>query len=110
MQAQQSRFLLWGNNPRALEQMTSEDNLMYFQHGIRLEIIDEQRFLAKVVIAENAKKVILRELDLLGINEKVLFPGLDSIGRYVDEYYRDTTEKHDETILKKKPYSNSIND
>lgn len=110
MQAQQSRFLLWGDNPRALEQMTSEDNLMYFQHGIRLEIIDEQRFLAKVVIAENAKKVILRELDLLGINEKVLFPGLDSIGRYVDEYYRDTTEKHDETILKKKPYSNSIND
>lgn len=30
----------------------------------------------------------MRELDSVGINEKTLFPGLDGIGRYVEQRFR----------------------
>ena len=34
------------------------------------------------------KQPLLRELDMVGINEKTLFPGLDGIGRYMERKFR----------------------
>ena len=39
-------------------------------------------------IFSDQKQSIIRELDLCGINEKSLFPGLDGTGRYIEMKYR----------------------
>jgi len=35
-----------------------------------------------------SQQSILRQFDMMGINEKTLFPGLDGIGRYIEAKYR----------------------
>ena len=39
-------------------------------------------------IHADRKQTLMRELDSVGINEKTLFPGLDGIGRYVEQRFR----------------------
>lgn len=88
MSAQSSRFLLWGNNQSALENMIDADNEMQFCPGVTLNITDDQRFLAKLIIPYKCKHHIMKELDLLNINEKSIFPGLDGIGKYINKHYQ----------------------
>lgn len=88
MSAQSSRFLLWGNKEIELEKMISKENWMYLlsnDHKNNPE--NEQRFLSKIIIPSFCKHSIMQELDLLNINEKSVFPGLDGIGKYINKYY-----------------------
>ena len=89
MSAQSSRFMLWGDNQTALEDMTCAENVMSLcPDGVAYRIAQDQRFLAKVIIPAACKHGIMRELDLLNINEKSIFPGLDGVGRYINKYYK----------------------
>jgi len=45
------------------------------------------RYILKAIVPSNFKTSLLRELDNLGINEKNLFPGLDSIGKYINSVF-----------------------
>ena len=92
MSAQSSRFLLWGNNQSALENMIKAVNEMQLCPGVRFEPQGDQRFLAKMVIPAECKHSIMRELDLLNINEKSIFPGLDGIGKYINKYYQNNVD------------------
>lgn len=93
MSAQSSRFMLWGNNQSALEDMTTAENAMSLcPDGVTYRIADDQCFLAKVVIPTGCKHGIMRELDLLNINEKSIFPGLDGVGRYINKYYKNNPD------------------
>ena len=47
----------------------------------------EKQYLFKLDIDKNRKQYLIRQLDMLGINEKTLFPGLDGIGRYIERKY-----------------------
>ncbi|MDL2218659.1 FRG domain-containing protein [Christensenellaceae bacterium OttesenSCG-928-M15] len=93
MGAQSSCFMVWGNKTDALENMTPDENWMRLtnkkEDGSR-EFGREQKtdFLLKLEIHEYAKPEILRQLDLMEINEKRLFPGLDGIGKYIERKYR----------------------
>lgn len=88
MSAQSSRFLLWGKNEMSLEDIIEESNKMtLLPDGIKYSIAGDQRFLAKIIISGDSKHHIIRELDLLGVNEKTMFPGLDGIGHYLGRYY-----------------------
>lgn len=53
------------------------------------ENVDNQRngILAKIIIPSNKKSEVLEQLNLCGVNEKTIYPGLDGIGRYVREKY-----------------------
>ena len=89
MSAQASRFMLWGTDRSALEDMIDEENWMKFTpEAISLWIENDQRFLAKIVIPFECKHRIMEELDLLNISSKAVFPGLDGIGRYINKYYQ----------------------
>jgi hypothetical protein len=96
MSAQASKFLLWGKNEKPLEDMIDKSNKMEFSpDGVKYLNADDQRFLSKIIISGEYKHCILRELDVLGINEKSLFPGLDGIGRYIEKHYKVNADDRD---------------
>ena len=92
MSAQSSYFLVWGANKKPFEEMISADlymDLPETENGIRMIGEAQQSdILFKFFIHADRKQPLLRELNMVGINEKTLFPGLDSIGRYVERQYR----------------------
>lgn len=52
------------------------------------DVLRRQAMLFKFQIVADAKQTIFRDLDLMGINEKTLFPGLDGIGQYIEKKNR----------------------
>lgn len=92
MSAQSSRFLLWGEDQSALEDMIKPDNEMQLDTGMNVDFINDEHFLGKMIVPAECKKGIMKELDLLNINEKSIFPGLDGIGRYLNKYYEDNSD------------------
>lgn len=93
MSAQSSYFLAWGYDSRALEDLVNPNSFMrskqeVMESGNRPDDFDDMRFLYRVLIRKANKQKIIRQLDLLGINEKTLFPGLDGIGNYIERKYR----------------------
>lgn len=85
MNAQASRFMLWPNQRFDFEKILKPRDYMDFNTDSEQNQFGE--FALKLIIPKENKKKILEELDLLGINEKNLFPGLDSIGKYVNFLY-----------------------
>lgn len=55
---------------------------------LKKEEFSNEKYAFKVIIPAKRKKEIIRQLDLLGINEKSIFPGLDSIGNYIDTHFK----------------------
>lgn len=88
MSAQESRFLVWGSWHDPLNEMVDTNNFMKPIAGVRFETFDDQSFLLKITIPGSSKNSLLKELDLLGVNEKSIYPGLDGIGRYIKDRYR----------------------
>lgn len=89
MSGQASCFLVWGWNHNALETMVEQNNWMdsdVDSMGEKDE--DDQRFLAKIIIPKEHKRSILNELDMIGVNEKAIFPGLDGIGQYLERRHQ----------------------
>jgi hypothetical protein len=94
MSAQDSYFMAWGTNDSSLEdilkdvkvkcKIRSKDKI----NRREIESIADCKVLFKVKIDKFKKQSILRELDMLGVNEKTLFPGLDGLGRYIERRYR----------------------
>ncbi|MDL2218201.1 FRG domain-containing protein [Christensenellaceae bacterium OttesenSCG-928-M15] len=86
MEAQNSRFLIWGSVRAPFEELAGP-------YGSMLDG-EEEAFFCKLKIDASKKMELLRELSFLGVNEKKLFPGLDGIGKYVAQYYRRTKEDY----------------
>lgn len=49
---------------------------------------DMKELIGKIIIPKEQTSVIRKQLNLLGINEKLIYPGLDGIGRYIDVIYQ----------------------
>lgn len=93
MNAQSSRFMLWGNNHSALEDLVEKENWMQLlPDGGSYRVANDQRFLSKIIIPADCKHDIMKKLDLLNINEKSIFPGLDGLGRYINKYYKNNPD------------------
>lgn len=92
MSAQSSRFMLWGEKQVPLEEMCTSDNEMVLTDGLRIDSFNDQRFWAKLIVPSDCKHRIMKELDLLNINEKSIFPGLDGIGKYINNYYTNNVD------------------
>jgi hypothetical protein len=93
MNAQSSRFLLWGEDTNPLEMMVSEDNIMNLSDtGARSDGSNDEKFLTKIIVSASSKHSIMKDLDLFGVNDKTVFPGLDSIGRYIEKYYKNNPD------------------
>jgi len=84
MNTQASVFMLWGQKRNELIQfmlpqyyMTDSDVVENQQTGV----------IGNILIPAEKKKEILAQLDLCGINEKFIYPGLDGVGRYIKKKY-----------------------
>jgi len=81
MSAQGSYFMVWGRKQDPLDKLILES----IANSIEL---NKNTCLWQFSVPANNKKKILRSLDDIGINEKTLFPGLDGIGRYIENKFK----------------------
>lgn len=93
MSAQKSYFLVWGTKKEAFEDLLVDEQLFMElpeeDNGTRVYgTAQETDSLFKFLIHADRKQPLLHELDMVGINEKTLFPGLDGVGRYIERQYR----------------------
>ena len=93
MSAQKGYFMAWGEKKSRFEEMFSDEKyymcLPEKDSNIRLfGQHEKEALLFSFLIHADRKQPLLRELDMVGINERTLFPGLDGIGRYVEMKYR----------------------
>ena len=64
---QSSRFLIWGKDEKKLEEQLTIDEI--------------NEFFPSIIISKKGE--ILNNLDKLGVNNKTVYPGLDSLGKYI---------------------------
>lgn len=91
MEVQSSVFMFWGTYQEPLENMVTKENYLVFQDPIRGVVYGEketQELLLKLIIPKSSKQSVIRQLEMLGINYKTLFPGIDGIGKYIEHKYR----------------------
>ena len=75
--------MIWGAQQAELTDFIAKEDYMTdvqitnVYHGI----------ICKVEIPADKKEVILQQLNLLGINNKFIYPGIDGIGKYIDKKY-----------------------
>lgn len=93
MLSQSGCFMLWGNIKHDLEKMLSERN--YISTNLLIEdnycfdlLSNKDEFIGKIIIDGQCKRKILYDLDLLGINNSFIFPGLDGIGKTIENEFR----------------------
>lgn len=96
MSAQSSWFMVWGNNMRPFQQMVDHKNYMKLPEETCALCADDDSddFLYQYIIPVCSKQQIVRELDMLGINGKTLFPGLDGVGKHIERIYRFDYQKN----------------
>lgn len=86
MKLQSSYFMLWGRNHGALTDIIKAEDYM---------ILDEEKVngrdgvgvLCAIEIPAECKDNILQQLDMIGINEKFIYPGLEGIGKTLSNKY-----------------------
>ncbi len=89
MSAQSSYFMVWGDKQETFEEMFADEKYRMKLDTPSVKTYgDKDEFLYSVKIPSSDKQSLLHELDVMGINEKTLFPGLDGIGRYIERQYR----------------------
>lgn len=86
MQLQSSMFMIWGSKSCALTEMISEHNYMNFDDNEAITS-DSSGFLCALEINPKAKSEILKQLDMCGISEKLIYPGLEGIGKTIAKKY-----------------------
>ncbi len=93
MSAQNSFFMCWGSIKKPFEELFSDHKyqMVLPEENPKVRTFgqhEDEALLFCFYIYADRKPFIMRELDTLGINEKTLFPGLDGIGRYVEQRFR----------------------
>ena len=74
--------MVWGKNEEPLDKLIPESI------ADSISELNENTCLWQFSVPANSKKKILRSLDDIGINEKTLFPGLEGIGRYIENKFK----------------------
>lgn len=84
MSSQSSVFLLWAADRSPLTSIIPPKHYMSFDGQPESP---QDGVIGYIEIPEEAKTTILVQLNDLGINDKVIYPGLDGIGRYIRKKY-----------------------
>ena len=86
MSAQDSMFMVWGSERIKLEDILENERIpiVDYSNGFKSQL---NGCMVKCIIDKGYKRIILNQLDKIGINEKSLFPGLDGIGRRIEAIY-----------------------
>ncbi|WP_455958613.1 hypothetical protein [Anaerotignum lactatifermentans] len=84
MNMQSSVFMLWGAQRQELT------HFMKTEHWMSNEVDPENKetgIIAHILIPGNKKAEIIEQLNLCGVNEKFIYPGLDGVGRFIKKKY-----------------------
>lgn len=84
MDLQSSIFLLWGANRGELTAFMLPE---YYMFASSIVTNKETGVIGNILIPGNRKRALIDQLNLCGINEKLIYPGLDGVGRYIREKY-----------------------
>ena len=84
MAAQSSLFMLWGARRNKLTDFFNIEEWILFNPPV---FNPQNRVIGYISIPSIAKERILNQLDLLGVNEKLIYPGLDGVGKYIKQKY-----------------------
>ncbi len=91
MAMQSSRFMVWGRNENALETIVTDDYYMTLPSTTDTSITSEEtdkQFFFRFRIRSEHKQGMIRQLELLGVSSKTVFPGLDGVGQFIERHYR----------------------
>ena len=86
MKFQSSMFMIWGSRGGALTDMLTKSDYMNFDDN-EVRDPDTDGFLCALEINPKKKTEILGQLDMLGINEELIYPGLEGIGKTIVKKY-----------------------
>ena len=85
MKLQSSMFMIWGSKPVALNDIIEKSDYMNLDSSEEVE--KGKGILFAITIPSEKKKDILEQLDMLGINEKYIYPGLEGVGKTIAKKY-----------------------
>lgn len=83
MNSQSSIFMIWGADRHPLTDLINANEFMVAEN------VTNQEFgiICSIDIPANCKCELINQLNLCGINEKFIYPGMDGIGRYIKQKY-----------------------
>ena len=84
MNMQSSVFMLWGAQRQELTYFMQSE---YWMSNENNPPNKETGIIAHILIPGNKKAEIIEQLNLCGINEKFIYPGLDGVGRFIKKKY-----------------------
>ena len=84
MISQSSIFMIWASERYELTYFMNPENYMTDDPTIENR---ETGILCELTIPYMNKKELLKQLEMCGINEKFIYPGLDGIGRFIRNKY-----------------------
>ena len=83
MNLQSSIFMIWGGRRSPLTEFIASDEFMVAENITNQEC----GIICSINIPVNCKRELINQLNLCGINEKFIYPGMDGIGRYINKKY-----------------------
>jgi hypothetical protein len=83
MHTQSSIFMIWGSCEKPLESFLSQENYIAEDD----DSTQHTKIACRIQLPAAHKSTLLKQLDLCGINEKFIYPGLDGIGKYYNAKY-----------------------
>lgn len=83
MNLQSSIFMIWGANRNPLTNLINSHEFMVDKDVTN----QEYGIICSIDIPANMKHELIEQLNLCGINEKFIYPGIDGIGRYINRKY-----------------------
>ena len=86
MNLQSSIFMLWGARRQELTSLMESKHFMSDENNIKNQ---EHGVICNILIPGDKKRELLEQLNLCGINEKLIYPGLDGVGRFIKQKYSD---------------------
>lgn len=86
MNLQSSVFMLWGARRQELTSFMESKYFMSDENDIKNQ---EYGVICNILIPGDRKRELLEQLNLCGINEKLIYPGLDGVGRFIKQKYSD---------------------
>lgn len=84
MNLQSSIFMLWGSRQQELTSLMEPFHFMSDTDDIKNR---EYGVICNILVPGKRKCELLDQLNLCGINEKMIYPGLDGVGRFIKQKY-----------------------
>lgn len=84
MNTQASQFMIWGAKQGKLTDFMQPS---YYMRDDEDVCNKETGIICSILIPASEKRKLLSQLDICGVNEKTVYPGLDGVGRYIQRKY-----------------------